>query len=55
MWISYMWNLKCGTNEPIYETETQTENRSVVAKGEAVGEERSGKLGLADLSFYKNV
>ena len=32
----------------------RVENRSVVAKGEAVGEERSGKLGLADLSFYKN-
>ena len=27
--ITYMWNLKCGTNEPIYERET--ENRLVVA------------------------
>ena len=34
-----MWNLKYNTNEPIYETETEsrTENRLVVAKGEGVG------------------
>ena len=34
--FTYMWNLKYGTNELIYETETdsQTENRLVVAKGE---------------------
>ena len=32
--ITYMWNLKYGTNEPMYETETdsQTENKHVVAK-----------------------
>ena len=37
-----MWNLKYGTNEPIYETEidSQTEIRLVVAKG--VGRERDG-------------
>ena len=37
-----MWNLKYDTNEPIYETETdsQTENRLVVAKG--VGGRRNG-------------
>ena len=29
-----MWNIKYDTNEPIYETETDTENRLVVAKGE---------------------
>ena len=22
--ITYMWNLKCDTNEPIYETETES-------------------------------
>jgi len=27
-----MWNLKCGTNESIYRTETDSENRLVVAK-----------------------
>ena len=38
-----MWNLKYGTNEPIYKTETDTdmENRLVVAKGEW-GRERDG-------------
>ena len=35
-----MWNLKYDTNEPIYETETEsgTENRLVVAKGEGDSE-----------------
>ena len=28
-----MWNLKYDTNELIYETDSQTENRLVVAKG----------------------
>ena len=34
-----MWNLKYGTNEPIYKTETDSdiENRLVVAKGEGGG------------------
>ena len=34
--ITYMWNLNCETSEFIYRTETdsQTENRFVVAKGE---------------------
>ena len=32
--ITYMWNLKCGANEPIYKTEvdSDTENRLVVSK-----------------------
>ena len=33
--ITYMWNLKCDTNEPIFETETDStdvENRLVVAE-----------------------
>ena len=37
--ITYMWNLKYGTNEPIYETETDLENRPVVAKREGEGVE----------------
>ena len=39
----YIWNLKRGTNEPIYTTETDSdmENRLVVAKGE-VGREWDG-------------
>jgi len=41
--ITYTWNLKYDTNELIYETETdsQTENRLMVAKGEGV-ERREG-------------
>ena len=33
--ITYMWNIKYDTNEPIYETETesQIENRFVLVKG----------------------
>ena len=40
--ISHIWNLKYGTNEPIYRTETDSdmENRLVVAKGR--GRERDG-------------
>ena len=42
--ITYMWNLKYDTNEPIYEAETdsQTENRLVITKGEG----RRGREGL---------
>lgn len=38
--ITYMWNLKYGTNEPIYRIEnklTNVENRLVVADREGVG------------------
>ena len=36
--ITYMWNQKYDTNEPIYKTETdsRTENRQVFAHGEGV-------------------
>ena len=42
-----MWNLKYDTNELIYDTETdsQTENRLVVAKGEGVGKDGVGVWG----------
>ena len=37
--ISYMWNLSYDTNEPIYETEMESQTwRLVVAKGEGLGE-----------------
>ena len=29
----YMWNRKYGTSEPIYKTETDSQNRLTVAKG----------------------
>ena len=42
--ITFMWNLKYDTNELIYETDTDsdTENRFVFAKGKEVGREGSG-------------
>ena len=46
------WNLKYDTNERIYETILDTENRWVVAKGEVFGGGWSEWLGLADVSFY---
>ena len=53
--IPYMWNLKCGTNEPLYTTETdsQTENRRVVAKGEGGEEVRwTGNFKSVDANHY---
>ena len=53
--ITYVWNLKYDTNEPIYKTETNSdiENRLVVAKGEeGEGEGRTGSLGLVDANYY---
>ena len=34
--ITYMWNLKNGTNEPIYKTEIESdvENKFMITKGE---------------------
>ena len=48
--ITYKWNLKYDTNELIYETETdsQTENRLVIAEGEGW----IGGLGLAGTNYY---
>ena len=50
--ITYMLNIKYDTNESIYETESDTENRLVVAKGEWVGEGWIGSFGLADANHY---
>ena len=50
--ITYMQNLKYGTNEPIYETDSQTENRLVVTTGEAVHRGCTGSLGLVDTNYY---
>ena len=50
-----MWNLKCGTNEPLYTTEkdSQTENRRVVAKGEGGEEVRwTGNFKSVDANHY---
>ena len=50
-----MWNLKYGTNEPVYRNRnilTDMESRFVVAKGD--GEEMGwlGSLGLVDSNSY---
>ena len=50
-----MWNLKYGTNEHMYETETdsQTWRADVwLSGGRWVGEGRTGSLRLADVSLY---
>ena len=50
-----MWNLKYGTNEPIYRTETDSrdlKNTPVVAKGEEEGVGWTGSLGLVDANYY---
>ena len=43
--ISHMRNLKYNPNEPMYKTETDSENRLAIAKGERVGEEMAERLG----------
>ena len=46
-----MWNLKYGTDDPIYETETsQTWRADVVAEREEVG--WTGSLGLVGANCY---
>ena len=47
--ISHIWKLKYNTNELIYETDSDIENRLVIAKWERV---EGGRLGLKDVSFY---
>ena len=43
--ITYTWNLKCGTKEPVHRL-TDIENRLVVAKGEEGVDGR--EFGVAD-------
>ena len=53
--ITYMWNLKYDTNELICETETdsQTERTDLwLPRGRELGEGWSGRLRLADISYY---
>ena len=50
-----MWNLRCDTNEPSYEAETESQtqntNRWLPRRG-GLREGWSGRLGLADVNFY---
>ena len=50
-YITYLWNLKYNTNEPIYKTETdsQTENRLAIAKGEGAGEKMEWEVGASHM------
>ena len=50
--ITSMWNLKYGTDEPIYKTEADPdiENRLVVAKGEGGG--WTWSWGLVDANYW---
>ena len=49
-----MWNLKYGTNEPIYKTETdsQTWNSDLQSEGGGGGEGWTGALGLVNANNY---
>ena len=53
--ITYMWNLKHGTNEPIYkrETDLQTQRTDLwLPRGKGEGEKWTGTLGLVDANYY---
>ena len=50
--VTYMWNLKYDTCEPMKHRILDIENGVVVAKWERVGKGWSERLGLADVSFY---
>ena len=54
MIITYMWNLKYGTNEPISKTNrlTDIKIRLVVARGRGKRERWIGNLGLVDANYY---
>ena len=38
--ITYMWNLRHGTNEPTYDRNMNTGNSLVVVRGKGLGEDR---------------
>ena len=50
--ITYMWNLKYDTNEPIYETESGTYRIDCWLPRGVVGVGWIGSLGLADENWY---
>ena len=53
--ITYMWNLKHGTNEPIYKMETNLHTWRMglwLQKGSWGGEVWTGNLGLVDANYY---
>ena len=52
--ITYIWNLTYDTNEPIYETETDSGMRTDLwlPRGRGLEEGWSGRLGLAHVNYY---
>ena len=53
--ITYMWNVKYGTNEPIHKTETDSKTQRTdmwLPKGRGEGVEWTGSLGLVDANDY---
>ena len=55
IWYHLSWNLKYDTNDPIYETETELWTWGTdrwLPREMTSGEGWTGKLGLADISFY---
>ena len=53
--ISCMWNLKYGTNEPIYRTETDSQTYGTdlwLLRGREEGVGWTGSLGLVDAEYH---
>ena len=53
--INYVWDLKYDTKEPVYEIETDSWTQSTgwrLPRERGLGEARSGRWGLADISLY---
>ena len=53
--ITCMWNLKYGTNEPVYKTETDAQTQRTdlwLPRGTGEGVGWTGSLGLVDANYY---
>ena len=54
-YVTYIWNLKYGTNEFTFKTETDSQTQKTdlpLPWGGNVAEEWTGNLGLADANYY---
>ena len=49
---TYMWNLNCGTNEPIYKTETDSQTQRSELVRELGRDGLTGNLRLVDANYY---
>ena len=50
--ITYMWNLKYDTNEPMHKTETDSQTQTTDLWLPRQGQERSGSSGLAETNLF---